>query len=311
MARTPLGRSPTGRKPSLRGVLMLDIVNGKPRVRAWPRKRGSAGTPEQIETRQQFAAYQWAAKYISPQQMVDVMNGRAGTPILPRDALTAMWSGRLCAFILTNGKVMWPVVARTDTSTALDTITQTIGQLLIRGADGWEGFTPLPPNDGGSAILGLTSRNTGNASTSTTNRNRGNVFKPLADVVITGCTMIFNNTNSYDARLYRLNASNVIQEIVTTAPAQAGVTGKNVCYRWDPVLLTAGEIYALCFIAASGTWAASFPASGTDPVGANAFNRTNAVNSTNHNPAVGDTLAMQGSTSTVDNNSLMGYFPEA
>lgn len=289
---------------------MVDTVNGKIRVRSWPRKRPGRGTLAQQETRAQFAAYQWAAKYISPQQMVDVMNGRAGTPILPRDALTAMWSGRLIAFITSYGKVLWPMPARIDTSEALDTISQTEGQQLVRGPTGWEAFTPVPAQNGGSAWLQVTSRNTGNASTSTTNRNRGPVFKPLADVVTTGCTMIFNNTNNYEVKLVRLNSSNVVQEIVATAAAQAGRNGRVNSYRWSAVTLTAGEIYGLCFIAPSGTWAGAFPATANDPQIANMFDRVNALNSTNHDPQVGDTLAMQGSTSSIDNAGLLGWFPE-
>lgn len=139
MADTPDGQGPPPRRPSLRGSLMIDTVHGKVRIRAWPRKRGKPKTPDQAHRQTKFAMAQLASKFVSPQQMVDVMNARAGTPILPRDVFTSLFYGRLAAFIMTNGKVIWPMAARTDVSDALDVITQTPGYFLRRGNAGWEG----------------------------------------------------------------------------------------------------------------------------------------------------------------------------
>lgn len=150
MPVTPPTKDAPGRQPSLRGVLMIDTVHGKMRVRKWPRKRGKKRTPGELRTQKKFAAMQMATKYFAPRLFADLMGMVEGTPLLPRDIMTMMLSGRLFAFILDDGKVLWPMEARTDVSDALDAIANQPGQSLIRGENGWQAF-----EGGGSGGLSL------------------------------------------------------------------------------------------------------------------------------------------------------------
>lgn len=127
---------------------MQDVSGGKERVRAWPRKRNKTASKATQENRLKFRNAQLAAKYLSPQQQLDFRNTVEGTPLLPRDLVTSMLYQRLAAFIMPDGKVVYPKVAGRDVSETLDILTQTPGMGLIRGAQLWE---PVPI----SAFTGL------------------------------------------------------------------------------------------------------------------------------------------------------------
>ena len=125
---------------------MQDISQGKGRNRAWPRKRGKAKTEEERLRQLKFTGCQLAARYISPQQMCDIINGRKGTPILPRDCVTSMLMNRLAAFTLPNGRVWYPMPAYENVTQCLDTVSQEPGDILIRGSNGWEAIPYVTPS---------------------------------------------------------------------------------------------------------------------------------------------------------------------
>lgn len=122
---------------------MLDVTHGAPRVRAWPRDRGRGGTPEQKAQRDWFRQASWAIKYMAPEMVKDVMEARQGKPLLPRDMLMMMLSGRLATFTTPSGKRLIPQVAQNDVSESLDFITVNPGYMLVRGPETWIGV-PAP-----------------------------------------------------------------------------------------------------------------------------------------------------------------------
>jgi hypothetical protein len=135
------------RRPSLRGAVMLDITHGEPRARAWPRPRGKGGTEEQKQQREWFRQASWAIKYMAPEMVKDVMVARQGKPLLPRDMLMMMLSGRLATLTLPSGKRLVPLVAQNDVSESLDFISAVPGMILVRGTDQWESIpAPVPGN---------------------------------------------------------------------------------------------------------------------------------------------------------------------
>lgn len=138
MATAKDGNRAPQRLPTLRGSLMVDVVNGKVRIRAWPKKRGKPKNPHTIEQAEWFRQAQLATKYISPEQYRMWTEARAGTPILPRDVMTSMFSQRLVAIHMPNGKVLYPMKLKAEVSQALDTISQTPGAMLVRGEEFWE-----------------------------------------------------------------------------------------------------------------------------------------------------------------------------
>lgn len=70
--------------------------------------------------------------------MLNLTKSVENSPLLPRDALTMMLSARLMAFILPDGRILWPMTARNDVSEALDVLGDAQeGDQLIRGKDSW------------------------------------------------------------------------------------------------------------------------------------------------------------------------------
>ena len=146
MASLPPSSKPPKRRPSLRGLLQMDVVNGALRARKWPRKRNKPKTKEEEQRQRDFRAAQQATKYFQPQLYLDAINAVAGTPLLPRDIMTMQLYNRLCMFILPGGKEFWPMTALFDVSRALDILTAVPGSKLIRGPEYWmRDDSPPPP----------------------------------------------------------------------------------------------------------------------------------------------------------------------
>lgn len=146
--KAPLGRSASQRQPSLRGALMIDTLDGQLRVRKWPRARGKTRTKAQRKQEEWFAQVQRAANYVAPNMMLQFHEATQGTPLLPRDILTHILSGRAMMFVLTDGRKLYPMIFRTEVEEALDAITQTNGQILFRDDDGWRGMDYNPNGRG-------------------------------------------------------------------------------------------------------------------------------------------------------------------
>lgn len=137
--KAPFGRSASQRQPSLRGVLMTDTVKGQLRVRAWPTARGKPKSQAQADQQEWFRQVQKAANYVAPDMMLQFYEATQGTPLLPRDILTHLLSGRALMFVLPDGRKMYPMIFRNSVEEALDAITQTPGDLLLRTEEGWRG----------------------------------------------------------------------------------------------------------------------------------------------------------------------------
>jgi hypothetical protein len=128
---------------------MQDVSHGVERNRAWPQKRKKNLPAITKEQNDQFRQYQWATKYWAPQLYINCMNAVKGTPLLPRDLMTAIMANRLCAITLVDGRTMYPMPAVQDVSASLDVIVATPGYGLIRGQDKWEGINMAGPGFGG------------------------------------------------------------------------------------------------------------------------------------------------------------------
>lgn len=142
MAAFPPKDKTVDRRPSLSGVLMQDVAHGVERSRAWPRKRGKKLDPVTKDQNDLFRQYQWATKYWDPKLYIQAMNAVKGTPLLPRDIMTMIMSGRLCSIRMVDGKVWYPMAALQDVSQSLDVITQTPGRSIRRGDELWEEYNP-------------------------------------------------------------------------------------------------------------------------------------------------------------------------
>lgn len=140
------------RRPSLKGLVMMDVSNGAERTRAWPRKRGKNLPPAQKERMEWFRQAQWATKYMEPAVMVTFANATKGTPLLPRDLATMMFAGRFTTLILEGGRKVFSVQQMQDVSFSLDAIGQTVGTQLIRGPVYWEAVPQITGNRVGAIV---------------------------------------------------------------------------------------------------------------------------------------------------------------
>lgn len=118
---------------------MIDTLNGQLRVRKWPRAKGGQRSKAQRKQEEWFAQVQRAANYVAPNMMWQFHEATQGTPLLPRDILTHILSGRAFMFVTPSGRKMYPMIFRNSVEEALDAITQTIGDTLIRTENGWRG----------------------------------------------------------------------------------------------------------------------------------------------------------------------------
>lgn len=142
----------SGRTPALKGTLNIDVFRGKIRVRAWPSKRG---TPKSEVVRQNNLKFKMAnllTKYLAAREQQVCREATHRTPLLPRDVMLMGMYGRFAYIVFQDGRRLYTMSMRSDVSESLDVITATPGQILIRGADWWEG-TDLPSGGGGSAVL--------------------------------------------------------------------------------------------------------------------------------------------------------------
>lgn len=129
------------RRATMRGAVQTDVSQGKIRIRKWPQKRGKPPTQAARDNLEKFSQAQRACKFMAPQIVQKFTDATANTPLLPRDLLTSILYNRLAAFVLDDGKVIWPMPAMIDVSQALDTLGATTGGLLARGSQYWYQFT--------------------------------------------------------------------------------------------------------------------------------------------------------------------------
>lgn len=130
------------RLPSLRGVIVVDEYNGKPRTRAWPRPRGG----NRNETNQYWSRWLKAITYLWRYQTGKIqdqlMRATEGTPWMPRDPFISGARGRAWSFTDQNGRTYYPMPARQAVSQSLDAIAQIAGSMLYRAASGWAAVEP-------------------------------------------------------------------------------------------------------------------------------------------------------------------------
>lgn len=142
---------------------MQDVSGGVERLRAWPSKRKKKRSTAERQREERFRGAQDATKFMAPEMYAQAVEAVKGTPLLPRDILTSMLYGRLCIFQLSDGRMIYPMSNAIGTSEALDTLTQTPGQAVIRGEDGWIPYTPATE---GANVWQLLADNTLPASSS-------------------------------------------------------------------------------------------------------------------------------------------------
>lgn len=131
---------------------MQDVSRGAQRVRRWPRKRPGKGSPKERAVREKFRQAQRAAHYLAPNCKLYIDKQVEGSPLLPRDIVTMMVFGRWAAFVMPDGKEIWPMAARIDVSEALDILGAEEGATLVRGPKYWEAFKGAASGGSGRGV---------------------------------------------------------------------------------------------------------------------------------------------------------------
>lgn len=121
---------------------MIDVVNGNPRIRSWPKKRGAPKTAEHQAQVDFFRHASWATKFMHPDMNTLFMEWRKGTALLPRDLAFMMFANTMFIIPLAAGKVLYPMQIVAKVSESLDALSQTPGKMLIRGTQFWEETDP-------------------------------------------------------------------------------------------------------------------------------------------------------------------------
>lgn len=126
---------------------MIDEYNGKPRIRAWPRSRGSSRNLTNVQWTDWLKGVTFLYRYQPAKFQAQFQQATKGTPWMARDPFISGFRGRAWSFTDQNGRTYYPVVARQAVSQSLDAIGQLEGNMLYRGPNGWEAVDP-PANVG-------------------------------------------------------------------------------------------------------------------------------------------------------------------
>lgn len=178
--------------------------------------------------------------------MVDIWNATQGTPLLPRDIVTTLLYNRVAYFELPNGEKLYPMMIASKVSEALDALSQTPGDILIRTPAGWAAIPYDPGTGGGEEIAQLAPRPSNVASS--TNATKGTSFFAMAEIALSKiyCFPSATPGATYRAAIYALDWSNTVTAIIEeTEPKVAPVSGFQVIEFDVAAILPAGERYAV------------------------------------------------------------------
>lgn len=138
------------RFPALTGGLVVDAVNGKVRVRKWPKKRGKPTHPNTIAQNAWFKEANRQAKLAEGAQVVLAQNATKGTGLYPRDLLLKTMSSGLVDLVMPDGRVLTHYRPRVDAVTFQGVIQRPVANV------------PLPLGVATNISWGLPVRDTAN-----------------------------------------------------------------------------------------------------------------------------------------------------
>lgn len=110
------------RGASLKNAFYVRTWRGQLVVCAWPRKQKIKQPPAVLERREKFRQAQKLAQYLIPEQQMLAREASEGTPLLPRDLLTAAMYGRLWAISFADGRTIYSEGQAHDVSLNLDVL---------------------------------------------------------------------------------------------------------------------------------------------------------------------------------------------
>lgn len=144
-----------GRAPSYNGKLMIDVVRGQVRVRAWPKPRGK-NRPEIQQWWSEWLRQAMALMKFAPPGEIELWRQAVkGTPVKLSDIYLASMRGTLWAIQTSDGYTLWPEQGIEKVASSLDLITQLPGGMLVRDDATWAGIAP--PDSEHMVLIGYAS----------------------------------------------------------------------------------------------------------------------------------------------------------
>lgn len=137
------------RGPAYTGRIIVRSWRGRLIAQAWPRKRGRPKHPAQIRSIEAFRNATYNAQRMDSRSWDVAIRMTRGTPLYPRDVLTAAQYGREIGPVDADTGVWYPVSIISDVSNSLDAIQQTPGGIIVRGRNAW---VPLNPGEDGHVL---------------------------------------------------------------------------------------------------------------------------------------------------------------
>lgn len=244
--------------------------------------------------------------------MVTAIEAVKGTYLLPRDLITAAMYGRTFVISIPGQRTLVPMAFRKDVSFSLDTVTIAQGGLLVRGAELWDPFPQglpgqllssqglaLPPQWVNPQIIGADDMITSTDDDTITTSGAaclGNILTPPVQV---NALQIIVQINKVVGGTYKvmmaLMSGDLIGEILfdgpTIAPSGTGIEAF-VFALPEPILMLAGQRYAILVVRTDGTGASIMGMTITaDPImGWIGYPQKEVAIASNNNPIVGTDL---------------------
>lgn len=239
------GGPPNRRGPSLSSGMMIDTVRGVPRARAWPAKRGKPKSDAQAQAVEDFRRSQKLAKRAFPEQQRQLFEATAGTPFMPRDLAVMSMFGRMIAADLDNGSILRGRRVVQDVSESLDLITNQVGSMLVRGPEGWIGFTQAQNFAAWFNNQDYVGPQTPTSSSSWCFKGARMTCRSGASVFRTSAFARYEAGGQYRMLLARINGSREIQELALSPIYEPETTSDHYQAFNCGLELTDGASYAL------------------------------------------------------------------
>jgi hypothetical protein len=259
------GLPPKMRAPALRRAAYVRDQRGILILAKWPTGKKTKISQRQQERIDWFIEAQFAAKNTVASQQRIAREAVAGTPLLPRDILTAAFAGRLFAYAVEAHGIMYSVAMANDVSQNLDIIGQVPGDILWRDTDRWnrlpkgsagqvliiDATTGFPvwqtPSGGGSGkVFAPMPGNSGDAFGAAT---KGWSFTPLVNITITDLIINYDeiSTGTYIASVVQIVAGSISAVLAQSGTINGAVNAQvqKLFALTAPAALVAGNLYAL------------------------------------------------------------------
>jgi len=266
----PLGRST--RRPGF--FVATKTRGGVKIVKGWPKKRGKKANPEQKHNQKQFALAQQAANEAIPWAYLEADNISTGTIFNRREILVKAAMGTLYEVYLEDGSYYgnWFTMAK-EIQGLLDTISDTVGSMLVRTGDGWaalvpgtdgyvlrtngEGFPPAWQAIDAPEVAYQWSSSDISSVYAGANITMGNQYVPMFDVEVVSLAFRVtpDATKTYSLCIAQLSAGNVITAIDQLFDITAAVFANPNGFELPlPVaqVMTAGQKYGVFISKSNG-----------------------------------------------------------